>query len=112
METFQISIPTWNILETTGYNPITTFWQDFSIADVYGQASIKDTFRRAFKVWKNYYKYLTELVMVLNHKIWEWYEKNNYERSRLYNDLYFEALNYGYDNLKDEELNYFVSTLD
>ena len=30
----------------------TTFWQDFSIADAFGVAAIKDTFKRAFAEWK------------------------------------------------------------
>ena len=54
----------------------TTFWQDFIIADRFGIPAVKDTFRRAFGEWKRDYRYLTDLVLVLNHKIWEHYEKN------------------------------------
>ena len=46
METLQIFIPVWNITELNGYEPITTFWQDFSIADKFGIAAIEDTYRR------------------------------------------------------------------
>ena len=53
-----------------GYELQTTFWNDFSIADRFGLSAIQDTFNRAFKEWKENYKYLTELVLVLNHKIW------------------------------------------
>ncbi len=53
----------------------TTFWQDFTIADKFGKDAVLDTYRRAFEEWKGDYRYLTELVMVLNHKIWEHYEK-------------------------------------
>ena len=59
-----------------GYQPKTTFWMDFSIADKFGIAAIKDTYNRAFKEWKTNHVYLTELVMVLNHKIWQWYQIN------------------------------------
>ena len=52
----------------------TTFWMDFSIADRFGKSAVKDTYKTAFESWKDNYKYLTELVMVLNHKIWEHYE--------------------------------------
>ena len=31
-----------------GYEPITTFWQDFSIAEIYGDEFIKDTAQTAF----------------------------------------------------------------
>lgn len=104
-------IPKWNVEEMTGYEPITTFWLDFSIADNFGMAAIKDTYRRAFAEWKDNYKYLTELVMVLNWKIWQWYETNE-PLARLYNDLWEKTQNYGYDNLKDDELTYFFTTLD
>lgn len=104
-------IPKWNIEEMTGYKPITTFWMDFSIADNFGMAAIKDTYRRAFDEWKSDYKYLTELVMVLNYKIWQWYETDE-EKARLYYDLWEKTQSYGYDNLKDDELTYFYRTLD
>lgn len=89
----------------------TTFWQDFSIADRFGNAAIQDTFNRAFEEWKSDYRYLTDLVMVLNHKIWEWYEKNE-ERGRLYNDLWGKADHYAVENLKGEELSYFYRKTD
>lgn len=85
----------------------TTFWSDFSIADAFGIDAIKDTYRRAFKEWKDEYKYLTDLVIVLNHKCWFWYDKGNEEYSQLYSDLFYEAQNYAYDNLKGEEFDYF-----
>ena len=40
MQTLQITIPQWNITELNGYEPMTTFWQDFSIADKFGNTSI------------------------------------------------------------------------
>lgn len=69
------------------YQPKTTFWMGFSIADQFGIATIKDIYNRAFKEWKNNHVYLTELVMVLNHKIWQWYEKDE-AIARVYNDLW------------------------
>lgn len=47
MQAIQIAIPRWNITELNGYEPITTFWQDFSIADKFGDKAIADTYRRA-----------------------------------------------------------------
>lgn len=89
----------------------TTFWSDFTIADAFGTEAIKDTFNRAFKYWKDNYEYLTELVLVLNWKIWQHYEKNE-TYAKLYNELWLKADNYGLDNLKGDELNYFIRTLD
>lgn len=55
-------------MRENGYELQTTFWEDFSIADRFGLSAIQDTFKRAFEEWKNNYKYLTELILVLNHK--------------------------------------------
>lgn len=101
----------WNIEEMTGYKPMTTFYTDFSIADCFGLDAIQDTYNRAFESWKSDYKYLTELVMALNWKIWEWYEKDN-QKAKLYNDLYVEADTYACENLQGEELKYFYETTD
>lgn len=101
----------WNIEALTGYKPITTFWDDFTIADAFGTAAIKDTYKRAFEVWKGDYRFLTELVMVLNWKIWQHYERND-EYAGLYNDLWSAADEYACENLKGEELSYFYSTTD
>ena len=100
----------WNIEEMTGYKPKTTFYTDFSIADLCGVRAIKDTYNRAL-IWKNDYEYLTELVMVLNWKIWEHYEKNS-EYARLYNELWEELDLYATEHLKGEELAYFYRTTD
>ena len=72
-----VKVPVWNIEAVCGYKPITTFWNDFSVADAFGTSAVVDTFKRAFEEWKGNYKFLTELVMVLNHKIWQWFEKNS-----------------------------------
>ena len=72
-ETIQIKVPKWNIESETGYKPRTTFWQDFSIADAFGGDAVTDTFHRAFNEWKDNCVYITELVMVLNHKIAQWF---------------------------------------
>ena len=109
--TIQFVTPMWNIEKMTGYKPLTTFWSDFSTAEQFGIEAVKGTFKRAFEEWKGDYKFLTELVMVLNHKIWQWYEKND-ELARVYNALWEEADNYGYENLKGGELDYFYETLD
>lgn len=106
-----MNIKTWNIEEVTGYKPITTFYEDFSIADKFGKSAIIDTYKRAFKEWKNDYKYLTELVMALNWKIYEHYQTNE-ELAKVYNGLWEEADEYAQDNLKDDELSYFYSTTD
>ena len=106
-----LTIPRWNITEISGYEPKTTFWEDFSIADCFGITAIKDTYKRAFEEWKSDYIYLTELVMVLNHKIFQWYERDD-DKAKLYSDLWEKADGYACDNLKGDELRYFYRTTD
>ena len=98
------------ILEN-GYEMTTTFWNDFSIADHFGTNAIKDTYNRAFGEWKDNYIYLTELVIVLNHKIWEWYQKDK-RTAEVYNALWEQADEYACDNLKGEELSFFYRITD
>lgn len=101
----------WGVVNI-GYEPQTTFWQDFSIADKFGADAIKDTFKRAFEEWKSNYIYLTELVMVLNWKIWQFYDTDREDLARLYNDLWATADEYAANNLQGEELQYFYRTTD
>ena len=95
-----------------GYKPITTFWEDFCIANAFGLNSIQETYDDGFKYATTNYKYLTEFVMVLNHQCWYFYEVQNYELSKFYEKLFYEADNYALDNLTGDELEYFLRTTD
>lgn len=59
----------------------------------------------------NTYKYLTELILVLNHKIWQYYETKP-EFATLYNTLWEQAGQYAVENLKDDELSYYYEVTD
>lgn len=95
-----------------GYTLESTFWEDFSIADRFGLDAVKDTYKRCFSEWKDDCKMLTELVIVLNYKLWQHYEGKHDAYAELYNDLWAEADNYAMDNLQDEELQYFLRITD
>lgn len=90
----------------------TTFWNDFTIADGFGPDAVLDTFGRAFGEWKSNHKYLTELVLVLNHKLWQHYELGDEAMARLYDNLWHRANNWGMENLKGDELEFFLWVLD
>lgn len=101
----------WIMAEQIGYEPITTFWDDFTIADAFGMDAVLDTYKRAFREWKDKCSYLTELVMVLNHKRWQWFEVDD-SLANLYNDLFEKTDEYAMENLKCEELTYYLRTTD
>lgn len=101
----------WNIEAETGYKPMTTFYQDFSIADWFGRSAVVDTFKRAFHEWRENYLYLTELVLALNWKIWEHYQSNRI-LAGVYNDLWEQASEYAENELEGDELRYYYTTTD
>ena len=105
-----VTLENGNITDEDGFS--TTFPMDFSIADKFGIKAIKDTYNRAFNEWKGNYKYLTHLVIALNHKIWEWHEKGNLEYAVLYNALWQDTDAYACNNLKGEEAQYYYRTTD
>ena len=100
------------MINLNGYVCFTSFWQDFTIAEKFGVSAIRDTFSRAFKEWRRDYRYLTELVMVLNHKCWDFYNRGNDELCELYRSLYYAAADYAVDHLKEEELSYYLRVTD
>ena len=108
-----MTIETWNIQEMTGYEPKTTYYEDLSIAEMFGGANaIKDTYNRVMKTIKSMGTvYLTEFVMALNWKCWRWYGHND-TLGMLYHDLYYKARDYALKNLKGNELSYFLNTTD
>ena len=101
----------WNPEADSGYQPITTFYLDFTIADKFGQMAVIDTYNRCLAAWKRNYKYLTELSMVLNYKIWEYYRTRPALASQ-YNHLWDACREYCESHLKGEELQYFYEATD
>lgn len=65
------------IKEMNGYETQTTLYGDFTIADAFGVDAVKDTYNRVFKEWQHSAVFMTELSLVLNHKIWEHHNNNN-----------------------------------
>ena len=95
-----------------GYTFFTTFWDDFSIAEMFGIDAITDTAKRALNAWKDDIKYITELAIVLNYKSWAFYDANNKELSKVYSELYYMVDNFAYNHFNDEELSYYFNITD
>ena len=96
---------------SNGYEMETTFWEDFTIADAFGVSAIEDTYKRAFNGWKHDYVYITELSLVLNWKMFQWYEKDD-SKYQIYYNLYTKLDAWCMDNLRNSELIYYIDTTD
>ncbi len=94
------------------YECKTTFWEDFSIAERFGAEAIRDTYKRARAEWENDKVYGTELSMVLNHKCWYWYGKQNETLSRLYAEFWKEWHEWVLENWEGEDLGYYLRVTD
>lgn len=99
------------IYDELGYEIKTTFYDDFSIAEPFGKSAIEDTYKRAVKSWKSDVEYMTELTMMLNWKIWEHYE-TNLPLAELYQKLWEKQDNLCLRTFKDDELSYYLRTID
>ena len=106
----------WWRAEMIGYHPYTTFWQDFSIAERFGTEEIAATAHNCFEEWKHDIHYLTELIMVINHKCWDWHDEGNDELSNFYSKLYYnyddKAISYLEKHGTEEDRHYYFQTLD
>ena len=89
-----------------GYKQMTTFYRDFGIAEIAGVKAVIGHYTRCINAWKYNYKYLTELVLVLNWKIAEHYGHND-ELAKVYDDLWRKAERYAVKNLHGKEKEYY-----
>ena len=81
-----------------------TFWEEFSIAENYGRDAVKKHYDLVFSQWKDNIKFLTELVLVLNLKLFIWF--------KMYEDLYVDADAYVLCTFEGDDLYYYLHTLD
>ena len=111
-----------------GYETKTTFYGDLATAEFYGLDSIKDTYNRVMKEWLDNVEYITEFIMCLNHKIWEFYDEKygggRYdlpidkdkakEIAKLYDTLWTDAEEKFYAHYENnkEALNYYYQVTD
>jgi hypothetical protein len=88
-----------------------SFMQDFSIANMFGEKAVRDTYSRAFKEWHSDVEYITEFTIALNYWIWLLYEKDE-QLAKVYDELWRKADAWCMDNLKGDDLSYYLRTTD
>ena len=97
----------------TDWRPTTQAWQCFSIAERISEQEINSTYKRLFDEMKGNFKTMTELVMVLNHKMFQHNDIPGHRRlCELYSNLFESADSYALKTLKGDELSYFLSVTD
>ena len=89
----------------------TTFWEEFSIADNYGSEGVIEHYNLVFNQWKDNLRFLTELVLVLNWKIYQWYQGDD-NLGMTYDELWKMTDGYALETLKGDDLHYYLSILD
>lgn len=96
------------------YEYKTTLWEDLTDAESQGETVIEDLVSETFREWKDNVEYLTELIMVLNHKCW-YYNGTDDKLSSFYEMLYYDYDELAYDYLSKHNeagLKYYFETLD
>lgn len=96
--------PNWDIETITGYQPKTNYWNEFVDAEKVGVSAIKETYDKLKDESKSSVINVAELYIVLNHKIWAYYDLHQatgddryYEISYLYHNLWIS-----YEKFADE----------
>lgn len=110
--TFEMpKLPNWDLADMIGYTPNTTFWDDFSIADIFGVEAIIDTFERAFTEWRSDVEYIAELALVLNHK-GLYYSESRPILSNTYFALWQRLHSWAQDYYTGEDADYYFNVTD
>lgn len=89
----------------------TTFYSDFTFAEMFGETGIKELYKRCLKEWSGDVKYFTEFVVALNWKIWERFEKDK-KVAKIYDKLWREADLLALEIFKWEDKNYYLRETD
>ena len=90
----------------------TTFWEEFSIAEEdYGPEGIRKHYDTVFEQYRDNLKFLTELVLVLNWKIYQWYQVDD-TLGMTYDELWKRTDGYAMGTLKGDDLHKYLSVLD
>lgn len=108
----------WGI-ESTGYTPRTDIWTKLSSADVLSIMSgdtsalttLLDSITKSVQNLQYTIEVITETVMAINWKSFQHYDEHR-DLARTYNRYYKFLDKWCMDNLKDEDLSYYLSTTD
>lgn len=91
-------------------------WKELDALDEIGVDYLEEQTENLFRQYRDDIEKLTEWVMVINHKCWDYHEKHEPLASDIYSKLYYkyyeEAINYLDKENRKDDLSYFIRTLD
>ena len=79
-----------------------TFYQDFQIADRFGEKGIRETYKNVKEYWLDDPAAWGEVVCALNWRLWDLY-KDNEKLARIYQDLWQEAQDTGWKQFENDK---------
>ena len=92
------------------------FWGEFDTVELCGPATIRGLAEAEFDRYKDDAVSLTDLVMVINHKSWNHHDMGNENLCALYAELYYKyyekVINFLDNEGREDDLTYFIRTLD
>lgn len=104
----------YDITETEKHTDYAT---KLDFAERHGKKAVRDKAKELFEDAKDSIIKITELVLVLNWKAWEWEKSESYdtiarELTGTYSDLYEKYDNYVLSHFTGDDLVYFLETTD
>jgi hypothetical protein len=75
----------------------TNDWEFFTAPEQKEDVDIEELYRKLFREWRNDVKFVAELSMCMNWKLWEHYEKGDESLAELYNSLRMRVHDYALD---------------
>lgn len=98
-------------MQSEGKERKTTFFNDLSFAEWFGETSVIDTYNAVMREWKDDINYMCEWVISLNQKIWQ-HSSTNKNLAELYYALWRRADNYCCKHFEGEELDTYYDYID
>ena len=90
------------------------FWEQFTLAEE--SKAIEFAAEKFYDAMQDNIAAVAALVTTLNHKCWDWYDKQNEELTNIYADLYYKYNDKAWDWLEtngtDEEKHWYFETMD
>lgn len=110
---------TWNDIEKlTGYKPLTKHYEFLKNCESLGRKDLREGFNKIFQIEQTQYentndpRFITELAMVVNWLMWEANDNGIISLSVTYERYYHKVNDWCLNNLKGDNLTYYVRTTD